>query len=131
MSRHPQPTEPIMSEGTWIDLGPVEEIPVRGARVVRTEECDIAIFRTGDDHLFALDNRCPHLGGPLSEGIVYGHRVACPLHDWRIELTSGEAVAPDEGCTHTYPVAVSEGRVYLQLPARAGAKATSPEGAAS
>ncbi|MFB6261957.1 MAG: nitrite reductase small subunit NirD [Thiohalorhabdaceae bacterium] len=120
-----------MSEASWIELGPVEDFPVRGARVVRTDGGDIAVFRTGDDHLFALDNRCPHRGGPLSEGIVYGHRVACPLHDWRIELASGEAVAPDEGCTHTYPVSVSEGRVYLQLPNRVGAHAPSPEEATS
>lgn len=131
MSRHPQPTEPIMDEASWIDLGPVEDIPVRGARVVRTEECDIAVFRTGDDHLFALDNRCPHRGGPLSEGIVYGHRVACPLHDWRIELASGEAVAPDEGCTHSYPVMVSDGRVLLQLAGPAPAHAPASQEAAT
>lgn len=104
-----------MSPPTWIDLGPLEAIPVRGARVVRTADRDIAVFRAGDDAVFALDNRCPHRGGPLSEGIVYGHRVACPLHDWRIELATGEAVAPDAGCTHRYPVRVSAGRVYLQL----------------
>lgn len=124
--RHPQLTEPTMSEATWIDIGPVEAIPARGARVVRTDVGDIAAFRTGDDAVFALDNRCPHRGGPLSEGIVYGHRVACPLHDWRIELASGEAVAPDEGCTHHYPVTVSAGRVYLQLQP-AGASATTSE----
>jgi nitrite reductase (NADH) small subunit len=112
-----------MSEATWIEIGPVEAIPARGARVVRTQTGDIAVFRAGDGHLFALDDRCPHRGGPLSEGIVYGHRVACPLHDWRIELGSGEAVAPDEGCTHTYPVTVSDGWVFLQL---AGADADRP-----
>lgn len=120
-----------MSEATWIELGPVEAIPARGARVVRTEHGDIAVFRTGDDHLFALDNRCPHRGGPLSEGIVYGHRVACPLHDWRIELASGEAVAPDEGCAHTYPVTVSDGRVFLHLASPAAARAPTSEEAAS
>ncbi len=103
-----------MSE--WIEIGKLEDIPVRGARVVRTPDGEVAVFRTGDDRLFALDNRCPHKDGPLSEGIVFDHRVACPLHNWKIELETGNAVAPDEGCVRTYPVEVSaEGVVRLRL----------------
>lgn len=105
-----------MTDTEWLDLGPLDDIPARGARVVRTAGGDIAVFRTGDDRVFALDDRCPHRGGPLSEGMVYGHRVACPLHDWRIELSGGEAVAPDEGCARTHPVAVVEEKVFLQVP---------------
>ncbi len=63
----------------------------------------------------ALDDRCPHKGGPLSQGLIYGKRVACPLHNWQIELESGEAVAPDQGCAHRHPVRVENGRVLLGL----------------
>lgn len=76
---------------------------------------DIAIFRAADDQVFALDDRCPHKGGPLSQGLIYGKRVACPLHNWQIELESGEAVAPDQGCAHRHPVRVENGRVLLGL----------------
>ena len=87
----------------WIEVGSLQDIPKLGARVVKTAQGDIAIFRTGNDELFALRDRCPHKGGPLSQGIVHGKRVACPLHDWKIHLDSGEAVAPDEGCAATFP----------------------------
>lgn len=99
----------------WLEVGRVDEIPSLGSRVVRTVQGDVAIFRAGDDTLFALADRCPHKGGPLSQGIVYGHTVACPLHNWCIELASGCAVAPDEGATHSYPLKVIEGVVYLNL----------------
>ncbi|MFA9460680.1 nitrite reductase small subunit NirD [Thiohalorhabdus methylotrophus] len=102
-----------MSESQWMEIGALADIPPRGARVVRTELGDIAVFRAADDAVFALDDRCPHQGGPLSQGMVLGHRVACPLHNWQIELGSGEAVAPDEGCTRRHPVRVEDGRVYL------------------
>src|SRR5689334_5560058 len=99
----------------WFDVGKLEDIPKLGARVVRTADGDIAVFRAADDSVFALRDRCPHQGGPLSQGIVYGKRVACPLHNWSIQLENGEAVAPDEGCTATFPVKIEQGRVYLSL----------------
>lgn len=99
----------------WIEVGRLEEIPPLGSRVVRTAHGDIAVFRSGDNSIFALADRCPHKGGPLSQGIVYGHTVACPLHNWCIELASGRAVAPDEGVTQSYPVKVEGGVVYLNL----------------
>ena len=86
-----------------------------GSRVVNTEQGQIAVFRNREDEVFALLNRCPHKGGPLSEGIVYGRTVACPLHNWCIGLHNGEAVAPDEGCTPGYPVEERDGRLYLGL----------------
>lgn len=100
----------------WLAVGRLEEIPRLGARVVRMAHGDVAVFRAADDHVFALDDRCPHKGGPLSQGIVFDHKVACPLHNWCIELHSGCAVAPDEGNTRAYPVKVEDGLVYLQLP---------------
>ena len=99
----------------WITIGKVDDIPQLGARIVQTADGDIAVFRTADDEVFALRDRCPHKGGPLSQGIVYGKRVACPLHDWKIHLDSGMAVAPDEGCAASYPVRVENGEVRLSL----------------
>ncbi len=99
----------------WIEVGSVEDIPKLGARVVRTAAGDIGIFRTNDDRIFALRDSCPHEGGPLSQGIVHGDKVTCPLHSWNIELATGEAVAPDEGCAATYPVKVESGKVFLSL----------------
>ena len=110
-----QQAEKIMSDNDWIEVGKVEDIPRLGARVVRTEDGDIALFRTADDEVFALRDKCPHKGGPLSQGIVHGKRVACPLHDWKIHLDSGNAVAPDEGCAASFPVKVEAGVIRLSL----------------
>jgi nitrite reductase (NADH) small subunit len=97
----------------WIEVGALEEIPRLGSRVVRREDGDIAVFRTANDEVFALRDKCPHKGGPLSQGIVFEKRVACPLHDWVIELSTGDAVAPDNGCAESYAVRVEDGTVWL------------------
>ncbi len=99
----------------WIEVGKLDDIPRLGARVVETAKGDIAVFRTADDQVFALRDKCPHKDGPLSQGIVHGHKVACPLHNWNIDLETGEAVAPDEGCTGRYEVKVENGEVFLAL----------------
>ncbi len=78
-------------------------------------EGDIAVFRTADDKIFALRDKCPHKGGQLSQGIVHGDRVACPLHDWKIGLDDGQAVAPDEGCAASYPVKLEGDKILLSL----------------
>ena len=98
----------------WITVGRLAEIPRRGARVVETDEGPVAIFRTSDDRLFALQDRCPHAGGPLSQGIVHDGRVTCPLHNWQIDLATGEAIAPDEGCTGRYGVKVEGERISIR-----------------
>ncbi len=101
-----------MSE--WVSVCRVEDIPVLGARrVARERGAAVAVFRTADDRVFALLDRCPHKGGPLSQGIVAGDGVACPLHNWTIGLADGCARAPDAGCTPTFAVRVSDGRVQL------------------
>ena len=110
-----QQAEKIMTDSGWIEVGRIEDIPALGARVVRTPSGDIAVFRTAEDEIFALRDKCPHKGGPLSQGIVHGKRVACPLHDWKIHLDSGEAVAPDEGCAARFPVKVNDGVIHLSL----------------
>lgn len=99
----------------WIEIGTLNDIPKLGARVVTTEQGDIAVFRTTDDEVFALRDECPHKGGPLSQGIVHGKRVACPLHDWKVQLDSGEAVAPDVGCAASFPVKSEAGTLFLSL----------------
>lgn len=99
----------------WYKVCLLEEIPVRGSRVVPHADGSIAVFRTADDAVFALRDACPHKGGPLSQGIVHGHRVTCPLHGWNIELASGEAAAPDAGCTRRYPARVEDGVVLLEF----------------
>ena len=103
--------------GGWIEVGGLEDIPRLGARVVRTSRGDVAVFRTAVDEVFALDDRCPHRGGPLSQGILFDRRVACPLHDWVIDLETGQATGPDAGCTGRHAVRVEDGRVYLGLAA--------------
>ena len=102
-------------QSDWLDVGTLEDIPRQGARVVRRADGDIAVFRTLDDQVFALRDKCPHKGGPLSQGIVHGNKVACPMHDWKIHLDTGMAVAPDEGCAARFPVKVEGGRVFLSV----------------
>ena len=98
----------------WIGICRVDDIPVLGARRVRRPAgTDVAIFRTGSDRVFALLDRCPHKGGPLSQGIVFGEHVACPLHNWAISLADGQARAPDVGCATRFAVRVDDGVVSL------------------
>ncbi len=99
----------------WTELLKVDDIPKLGARVMRTDTMDIAVFRTASDEIFALQDKCPHKGGPLSQGIVHDNTVTCPLHNWKIDLNSGEALAPDVGCSHRFPIKVENGTVYIQL----------------
>ena len=97
----------------WIDIGPLDAIPPRGARKVETPLGCVAVFRTGDDRVFAVNNRCPHKGGPLSEGIVHGQSVTCPLHNWVFDLSTGLAQGADEGRIDTFPARLEGGRVLL------------------
>ena len=99
----------------WVRICRVEDIPRLGARVVNSAQGGIAVFRNADDEVFALADKCPHKGGPLSQGIVHGRKVACPLHNWNIQLEDGCAVAPDVGCARRYPVRVEAALVFLQI----------------
>jgi nitrite reductase (NADH) small subunit len=106
------------NDAAWRFVCKLDELPVLGARVVERSEADggnVAVFRNDKDVVFALLDKCPHKGGPLSQGIVFGERVACPLHNWTIELKSGEAVSPDVGCTKRFPVKVEAGDVFVEL----------------
>lgn len=96
-----------------IDIAALSDIPRQGARVLKTPIGCIAVFRTADDRVFALEDRCPHRGGPLSEGIVHGTQVTCPLHAWVFDLETGMAQGADEGAVRSFPVQTAGGRVYL------------------
>ncbi|NML46457.1 nitrite reductase small subunit NirD [Ramlibacter sp. G-1-2-2] len=103
-----------MNLNEWTPICRVDEIPVLGARrVARPRGMDVAVFRNGEDQVFALLDRCPHKGGPLSQGIVFGTSVACPLHNQTIGLDDGCAKAPDEGCTPRFSCRVEAGQVFL------------------
>ncbi len=96
-----------------IDIAGLSDIPRQGARVVKTAMGCVAIFRTADDQVFALDDRCPHRGGPLSEGIVHGASVTCPLHAWVFDLNTGQAQGADTGQVRRHAVRTEGGRVFL------------------
>ncbi len=101
----------------WIQVGTLNDIPRQGSRVISTAHGEIALFRSNDDQVFALNNRCPHKGGPLAQGIVHGKRVTCPLHSWVIDLETGSAIAPDVGCAHRHEVRVAHEVLFLAVEA--------------
>lgn len=104
----------------WVKVAPFEEVPKLGSRVVRTTNSEgnpleIGVFRLEDDRIFAINNKCPHKAGPLSQGIVYGDKVACPMHNWKISLVTGKAEEPDVGETACFNTKVENGFIYLQI----------------
>lgn len=108
---------------SWIDLGHIDDIPLRGARKIKTAFGCVAVFRTDDEEVFAVTDSCPHRGGPLSEGIVHGQSVTCPLHNWVFDLNTGQANG-EEGRVATFPVQVEGGRILIdgaELTARSAA----------
>lgn len=102
----------------WKNIGPLDDIPVQGARRLcfGYNGRPIAVFRTAEDGVFALIDECPHRRGPLSEGIICGDAVTCPLHNWVIGLKDGRALAPDEGKTVSLPVRIVAGEIHVGLP---------------
>lgn len=99
----------------WLDVGPLDAVPVQGARVIKTKHGSLAVFRTADDQVFALEDRCPHKGGPLSQGIVHGTSVTCPLHGFVIGLETGKAQGADKGQVPTFPLRIEAGRILIDL----------------
>lgn len=106
-----------LMDKAWIDIGAIGDIPRLGARVVKTPLGCVAVFRAENDDVFALDDRCPHKGGPLSQGIVHGRTVTCPLHNWVISLESGDAEGADQGQVRTFGVRVDNGRILIDADA--------------
>lgn len=102
-----------MSE--WLVVAPLSDIPVLGARVVKTPDLTVAIFRSSTDQIFAIKDECPHKKGPLSQGIMHGTAVTCPLHGWKIDLASGQAMGADTGCANVFQTKVENNLIYLRL----------------
>ncbi|WP_295511618.1 nitrite reductase small subunit NirD [uncultured Sulfitobacter sp.] len=98
---------------SWTDIGHIEDVPLRGARLLKTALGCIAVFRTDASEVFATSNTCPHKGGPLADGIVHGQSVTCPLHNWVFDLNTGKAQGADVGQIATYPVRVQNGRIEI------------------
>ncbi|HEV7435979.1 MAG TPA: nitrite reductase small subunit NirD [Pseudorhizobium sp.] len=105
----------ILMEAVWVMIGTIADIPRQGSRRVKNGSMRIAVFRTLDDRIFAIEDRCPHKNGPLSEGIVHDGCVTCPLHNWVISLETGEAQGADQGRAPTFPVRLENQNIYLSL----------------
>ncbi|MDD1500894.1 nitrite reductase small subunit NirD [Agrobacterium sp. CNPSo 3708] len=99
----------------WVEIGNISDIPLRGARCVKTPMGKIAVFRTADNDVYAIEDHCPHKGGPLSQGIVHGASVTCPLHNWVISLETGKAEGADEGAVRTIAVRNIDGNLSVAL----------------
>ena len=112
-----------MHDKTWVQIGTLEDIPRQGARVVKTPFGCVAVFRTADDAVFALEDKCPHKGGPLSQGIVHGSSVTCPLHNWVFSLETGAAQGADEGGVRTYPLRLDGDRILADAAAMTAVRA--------
>ena len=100
---------------SWVDIGKLADIPVRGSRIVKTQVGCVAVFRTTENEVFATSNTCAHKGGPLSEGIVHDRKITCPLHNWVFSLETGEAQGADEGQIATFPIKIESDRLLLDL----------------
>jgi nitrite reductase (NADH) small subunit len=110
-----QGSTPEIVPTQWVKVCALEDIPRLGARVLQSARGNIAVFRNADDEVFALADECPHKKGPLSQGIVHGRHVTCPLHNWNIHLADGLAVAPDEGCAASFPAKIENSVVFVRL----------------
>lgn len=100
---------------TWIAIGNITDIPLRGARCVKTPQGKVAVFRTAENEVFAIEDHCPHRGGPLSQGIVHAKAVTCPLHNWVISLETGKALGADDGAVKTIPLRNDDGVLFIAL----------------
>ncbi|RAK18249.1 assimilatory nitrite reductase (NAD(P)H) small subunit [Anoxybacillus vitaminiphilus] len=98
-----------------IEVGALHHLPKRIGKCVKIGHMELALFRLSNDHVYAVENRCPHRGGDLSQGIVSGEFLFCPLHDWKICMRDGNVQAPDRGCVKTYKVEIENEKIYVQL----------------
>src|SRR5262245_34578341 len=112
-----------MNDVRWVPVTAAANIPPREGRAVSIGALEIALFNLGDRFL-AIDNRCPHQGGPLSDGIVAGHSVVCPLHAWKVDLETGSVVRPSTAsCVRAYATRLEGDVVVIALPAAAKGEA--------
>ena len=104
-----------MSSVDWFCIGLVEDVPKRGSRIVKTPDGDVGVFRTAAGEIFAIEDKCPHKAGPLSQGIVHGNSVTCPLHNLVVNLQTGQGKGPDGGCVKTFPVEIRDDQVFIDI----------------
>jgi len=108
----------LVSSELWVDVCALEDVPLQGSRMVKTNEGCLALFRTTAEEVYALDDKCPHKAGPLSQGMVAGNTITCPLHNWVFSMETGEALGADEGRVKTTPTRIQNGRIELDLSGR-------------
>ena len=107
----------MITKRKWTRITRIENIPPREGRPVKIDDLEIAVFNL-NGHFVAIENECPHKGGPLCDGIVSGVTVVCPLHGWRFDLETGSAVrASLPSCVTTYPARVEDGIILVDLSA--------------
>ncbi|MDX8044821.1 nitrite reductase small subunit NirD [Gracilibacillus sp. S3-1-1] len=99
-------------------IGNYQDLPESLGKAVEVDDKELAVFRLSNGNVKVIENKCPHRGGKLSEGMVSGEHVFCPLHDWKINLTDGLVQAPDEGCVKTYKTSIEDNQVYVEIPER-------------
>ncbi|MCP4971204.1 MAG: nitrite reductase small subunit NirD [Arcobacter sp.] len=99
----------------WVKITNIDEIPFMGSRKILIKDKEIAVFKTKDNSIFAVNNECPHKQGNLSEGLVHENQVTCPLHNWDIDLKTGEAQGNDCGCTKTYESKIEKDILYIAI----------------
>ncbi len=104
-----------ITQSQWHDIGTIDQIPTLGARVIERQQGNIAVFKMTTGEILAVLDQCPHKGGPLSQGMMFGDQVSCPLHQWTINLRTGKAQEPDEGCTARFNTKVVNNRVYIEI----------------
>lgn len=98
-----------------IEISSVEQLPEKLGKCVKVRDMELALFRSSSGQIYALENRCPHKGGDLSQGIVSGEFVFCPLHDWKICMKDGKVQEPDHGCVKTYKVEMNDDKLFILL----------------
>jgi nitrite reductase (NADH) small subunit len=96
-------------------IGEVADLPQKLGKTVTIGSKEIAVFKLENGDIRAIENRCPHKGGVLAEGILSGEYVFCPMHDWKISVNDGKVQAPDVGCVQSYPVEVKGDQVYILI----------------
>jgi nitrite reductase (NADH) small subunit len=107
--------DPMEKTMRSVFIGEVADLPQKLGKTFTIGSKEIAVFKLENGNIRAIENRCPHKGGVLAEGIVSGEHVFCPMHDWKISVKDGKVQAPDVGCVQSYPVEVKGDRVFIRI----------------
>ena len=105
----------VNASKTMIRVGTVDDMTDRLGKTVRAGELEIAVYKLSNGRIRAIENRCPHKGGVLTEGIVSGDFVFCPMHDWKICLHDGKVQEPDSGCVKSFETIIEGDEIYLLI----------------